>query len=536
MNLTHPRNIQIVLSLAGGLILSSCAVPAKLQRIRNSGRYHHPYSSLSEHQLLTIALKTPNEGESANALAHFVQEWRGNQRDSTTGIVSPAPGSGDRGEKFRVVFTNRDHGSYLPSYFDQITPAADYRVKRIEHHRREGIGTPLLAVRENTGRSPVEQYFPPEGITRDVTAVLYPGRVRDGVREVRIELLSSLSHTRVRVEGKSYPLAGDFSVSWAALIERSGALNWSEVGDVIFQTMPKRDPHLFLMEEYDPDKEPVIMIHGLLGSPLVWARLSNELRSDPEFRKRYQIWHFLYNSSAPAFYSGRFLRQQMGEVRSLLDPGLNDPAMQRTTLIAHSMGGVVARGLISDPGQDFWNESFTRPLADLKLSREDREQLQDTFFWKPVPYVHRIIFVCTPHRGTDYVNNPVGNLGKFLVQPPDSFTQFYARIAKDNPGAFTDDYTDLASGKLDSVGALAPDQPTLKLLSSFPVRYPVKMHSIIADRGKNHPLEDSSDGLVPYWSSHLEEAVSEKVVPYGHGAYDKTETIREVARILLTSP
>jgi hypothetical protein len=85
---------------------------------------------------------------------------------------------------------------------------------------------------------------------------------------------------------------------------------------------------------------------------------------------------------------------------------------------------------------------------------------------------------------------------------------------------------------LDIVNALSPRQPTLQILAGLPNGRRVREHSIIGDRGKAGPLEDSSDGVVPYWSSHIPRAESEKVVPAGHSAIDHEETVVEVKRIL----
>jgi hypothetical protein len=41
-----------------------------------------------------------------------------------------------------------------------------------------------------------------------------------------------------------------------------------------------------------------------------------------------------------------------------------------------------------------------------------------------------------------------------------------------------------------------------------------------------------SDGVVAYWSSHLDGAVSEKVVPSHHSSHQHPEGIAEVKRIL----
>jgi hypothetical protein len=56
-------------------------------------------------------------------------------------------------------------------------------------------------------------------------------------------------------------------------------------------------------------------------------------------------------------------------------------------------------------------------------------------------------------------------------------------------------------------------------------------HQIIGDRGKgNSP--NSSDGVVAYWSSHLDGARSTLIVPSAHPTHKSPEGIEEVRRIL----
>ena len=56
-------------------------------------------------------------------------------------------------------------------------------------------------------------------------------------------------------------------------------------------------------------------------------------------------------------------------------------------------------------------------------------------------------------------------------------------------------------------------------------------HSIIGDRGRGDS-PNSSDGVVPYWSSHLEGARSELIVPDPHGSYALPQTVADLKRIL----
>ncbi len=512
------------------VFLHSCAAPASVKRVGAEGEQIRLRSGEDLGQLLELALADSGSAHSSHHLAHFVEEWKNQVGQSDTGELTATDGEGN-GRKYRVRFDG-SHGAFPLSYFDELSPAVDYEVKKIPHYERDGVGAPLVALRENRQETAIEKHYPPEAITRPITAVARKGEIVGGVQEVEIQLLCPLMESEVRLEdGKSHPLAADFTVPWAALLARAGDLAKSRYRDPLKRN-PTREPRLYLMEHYDPKKEPLIMIHGLFDSPLVWAKLSNELWNDDDIRNRYQIWHYLYNTSAPALYSGRLLQNQLREIRPLLDPTGKDPAMQSTTVIAHSMGSIVTRRLITEPGNAFWDAAFTRSIDSLELSASDRADLEQAFFWEPERHVKRVIYVAASHLGSDHADNFFGRLGRSIVKPPGQFKEFYARISSANPGAFTEAYAALGEGKLDSVGALSPKKPSLPILASLPNSHAVAEHSIIGNRGKPGPIEQSSDGIVEYWSSHIDRAVSEKIVPYDHYAIDHEETVVEIKRIL----
>jgi hypothetical protein len=76
---------------------------------------------------------------------------------------------------------------------------------------------------------------------------------------------------------------------------------------------------------------------------------------------------------------------------------------------------------------------------------------------------------------------------------------------------------------------LKPTNPALPVING--ARISVPYHSIIGDRGKgNSP--NSTDGVVAYWSSHLDGAQSELIVPGPHGSCELPQTIAELDRIL----
>ena len=510
--------------------LGSCGVaPATFERVHQSVKAGgQPEANLQ--YLIARSVDNPDSSEAALALGEFVELWKRHGYRSGHSFASPSGAV-----SYRVRFVDHASGEYGIDHFDELLPAGHFRIRKITRHQRAGVGAPLVAIRENRHRDAIEAYYPPEAITRPLTAVSTTGPSRGSVREVTIRLLCPLVNERVKIGGGTRPLAADFSAPWAALLARSGELNRSAVLDMLTPN-PKRVPQLYLMEPYDRRKEPLIMIHGLLSTPLAWAGVSNDLWADDGIRRRYQIWHYQYNTSAPALYSARILRARLRELRELLDPDGDDPAMRKTTILAHSMGGIIAKALVVEPRDAFWKAAFHVPPTKLVLSASDRVALNDAFEWKPDPSVHRIIYVAVPHRGSRFADNPAGRLGRLLTSVPQPFQEFYSRVSAANPGAFTPAYAELGSGKLNSVSSLSPRQPTLRILADLPYAHRVTTHSIIGNRGRSGPLMDSSDGIVPYASSHLADAVSEVVVPAGHGAFRHPAAIAEIKRLLNLPP
>ena len=529
MNFRH-QMIRLLGAPIFATALGSCSLaPATFERTHQSVKAGGQ-SEANLQYLIARSVENPDRSEASLALGEFVELWKRHGYRSVHLFASPSGGA-----SYRVRLVNHASGEYGIDHFDELLPAGHFRIRKIAHHQRAGVGTPLVAIRENRHREAIEDYYPPEAITRPLTAVATTGPSLGAVREVTIQLLCPLANDMVKIGGNMRPLAADFSAPWAALLARSGDLNRSALFDMLTPT-PKRVPQLYLMEPYDRRKEPLIMIHGLLSTPLAWSGVSNDLWADDGIRRRYQIWHYQYNTSAPALYSARILRGRLRELRALLDPDGDDPAIRKTTILAHSMGGLIAKALVVEPRGAFWNAAFNVSPEKLVLSASDREALNDAFEWKPDPSVHRIIYVAVPHHGSNFADNPAGHLGRLLTSVPRPFEDFYSRISVANHGAFTPAYAELGSGKLNSVSSLSPRQPTLRILADLPYAQRVSTHSIIGDRGKSGLLTNSSDGIVPYASSHRDEAASELVLPTGHGPFQHPAAIAEIQRLLNLPP
>ena len=119
----------------------------------------------------------------------------------------------------------------------------------------------------------------------------------------------------------------------------------------------------------------------------------------------------------------------------------------------------------------------------------------------------------------------IGELGiKLISLPVDLETTLKSEIPEET-------LRKLNNGRLpNSVSNLKPSAPYLAVLNKQSIHAPY--HSIIGNRGKPGPLADSSDGVVPYWSSHLDGAQSELIVPGPHGSCELPQTIAELDRIL----
>lgn len=81
-----------------------------------------------------------------------------------------------------------------------------------------------------------------------------------------------------------------------------------------------------------------------------------------------------------------------------------------------------------------------------------------------------------------------------------------------------------------STRQLSPSGYSIVGLQNLSVR-PVPTHSIIGDRGRGDTPK-SSDGVVPYWSSHIGWG-SESIVPSDHSVQDVPETAERLSTILL---
>lgn len=99
-------------------------------------------------------------------------------------------------------------------------------------------------------------------------------------------------------------------------------------------------PGLFFLEPYDPDKTPVLFIHGMAGSPRDWRSIIDQLD-----RSRFQPWVLAYASGLPIDMNASYLYDAVNQMQA-------QHGFERLLLVAHSMGGLVAKAFIDRYPED----------------------------------------------------------------------------------------------------------------------------------------------------------------------------------------
>jgi pimeloyl-ACP methyl ester carboxylesterase len=402
----------------------------------------------------------------------------------------------------------------------EIDPADRLKIRGLrERHVRGGVGLPVVAAQpdlpEETRR---RGHLPDVGLFYGPTAL-----VRFEGETASLELVDPAVRERVRWHGREEPLAADFSAPLARLLDRHNPI----VEGLI--RMLRSDSYadqisLRTLRRPDSKKTPVVFVHGLLSVPLGWAQMINDLTSDPEIAKNYEFWVFGYPSGLPISMSADALRQHLDEVFAPAGAASRD-----IVLVGHSMGGILSRLVVTDSGDRLGRAVFGRPISKLPLSPKERVFVERLLVFQSRDYVGRAVFICTPHRGAEMATSPIGRFARSIIRLPGDFISLGQNLVRvvvlTLPG-------DAPVSRIPTgIDSLSPENPVLIALDKLPIRSRVPYHSIIGDRGRKD-TPNSSDGVVPYSSAHLEGAESEKIIPSAHGGLDHPQGIAEVRRIL----
>jgi pimeloyl-ACP methyl ester carboxylesterase len=438
---------------------------------------------------------------------------REEQNSGTISLKDP-----ESGQMNRLQFESARRGEYPATYFQKILVADRVDKKGMRDNViRPGLGGPIVGIRHSSGAGTAPPRLEPlKGIRATVTAVLDFDRSGSGT--VHLRLLDPTKIDQVVLDGKSYPVAADYTAAEASY----GRINeiWIGFMNMIRGEHMRGAAGLLLLQPYDPEKIPVIFVHGLLSSAYAWRNVANSLSVDPEIRRRYQFWVFSYSTGNPIAYSALLFRQDLAYAEQTYH-------FNQAILIGHSMGGILSRLQVTNTGRVLWDGIFGSKADAVYASQPQDSVLKQGLIFSANPEVKRVIFVATPHRGSTLSTGSIGALGMRLIRLPFKVVNAIPRAAI---AALTPDNDPKKFRPPNSIAGLSPKNPMLLALDKLPIEAP--HNSIIGDRGRGD-TPNSSDGVVPYWSSHLDTAQSELIVPTDHGAMNHPRAVEEMRQILL---
>jgi len=419
-----------------------------------------------------------------------------------------------------------------PGRFAAVVVADDVRVSGVRHlFRTCGLGVPVVGTRcvDRSHPTEADERFFPTRFRIAATVLAAPGGGLAG-GAYRLSPLGLVFHDPFRVDsalagGRALPLAADRTTHLALQASQERLPSQAIRGVIASEFGPEIEPGLYLLRPYAPAKIPVVFVHGLASSPVAFLQAINDFQNDHAVSARYQFWVFIYPTGRPIVDSALRLREELGRAQATYGA---DPSFHRMVIVGHSLGGILAHMVVSDSGRDVWENALSVPPEALRASPATRAAVDQLLFFHPLPYVRRVIFIATPHRGTRLANNMVGVFFGALVRPSAEQT---ARIdelkALNGPAVIRDE--NFQGRSINAIGNLRVDSPLLQAIGWLPVAPGVPYHTIAFQFAGHAP----GDLIVPLSSAHLDGATSEAIFPGFHGSEQSPAALGEVRRILL---
>lgn len=286
---------------------------------------------------------------------------------------------------------------------------------------------------------------------------------------------------------------------------------------------------LYFMSPYDKDKIPLVIVHGLMSEPRTWVQMINTLMNNKKIRENYQVWFFAYPTGFPVLISAQKLRSSLKKAQELYDPKLTNPNFSKMVIIGHSMGGLLTRSMAQDTNNDIEKILFTKPIKDLDVKPETKKMLTDSIVFKALPFVDRVIFMSTPHRGSAMTDWGVMKLAVKLITLPIKLVDVMTDLGESSD-LREESILNKPFKDLQGVDGLDEKNVVMRHLVQVPIQ--AKYNSIIGNNKKAGEI-GGTDGIVTYKSAHLNGAESELIIKSSHNTQKMPAGIKEIRRILL---
>jgi pimeloyl-ACP methyl ester carboxylesterase len=103
---------------------------------------------------------------------------------------------------------------------------------------------------------------------------------------------------------------------------------------------------------FDPDHKSVVLVHGLDDPGQVWQNLAPEL-----VKEDFNVWLMLYPNDQPIVESARLFFEAL--------QGLKQNGINRIFIVAHSMGGLVSRDMLTSPEIEYDRLAKNRQVPEV---------------------------------------------------------------------------------------------------------------------------------------------------------------------------
>ena len=344
----------------------------------------------------------------------------------------------------------------------------------------------------------------------------------------KLKAYDPYKYESAQIAQKNYPLAANFSAPYGLWLAQNN-LGKSAYLSLIDREERLSMPHLYLLEPYNPNKKVIVLIHGLASSPEAWIRLTNDIMGDPVLRENFQVWQVFYSTNMPILES-RF------QIYALLQQGLKQvspsaAAKKDAVVIGHSMGGILARLLVSDT-------DLTQPAIQmLKNRRLERFKsdplLQARLRLKPITNFNRAIFLAAPHKGTEFADRWFTLAARKVIRLPTAFLSAFADTLQQHEVDLKNLTKEIGHGVIQNGPSdLSKNSKFTELTEDILPVKGFKYHSIIGNNTDSTEHLLMNDDVVHYNSAHLDGAVSEKIIKGGHSIQETPEAVLELRRIL----
>jgi triacylglycerol esterase/lipase EstA (alpha/beta hydrolase family) len=450
-------------------------------------------------------------------------------------------GSGPKAFDFSVEVVGRWHDQE----FERFELTNDYETKGlVNRHRSFGLGVPLIAVRkQKVGEQLVEQFYPPH-LTMALTAFARLQFVQHssdtGQMKAVLSLFDPLEQTVIYNGDHSVPLESNVTTPLAYNFRDpvlySGVL---ETMSLINAELTPEFYGMYMLEPYDPEKIPVVMVHGIWSSPMTWVKMFNDLRASPEIHANYQFWFYSYPTGQPFWLSARQMREDLKRVKKVLDPMASSASLNQIVLVGHSMGGLISTMQTIESEERFWSLVSSQKIADLEGDPDELQRLRDTFFFSPDSAIRNVITIGTPFQGSNFANDATQWFSRKLFTLPDAERSRMKRIVDQNTEKFDNPEMLLTATSLDSLEA---DAPIFKVIAESQSPSGVQHFNVYGRTERKSWIKTSSnprydgDGVVSLESANNPRAISQLAINEEHSElHQSTPCIYEVRRILLAN-